>query len=107
MVFRSDKRWGIEPVRTFYGQGGIIFREFCADVFCGRPQMTISQEKHFKEKKVIYPHIFDFKITVRVGTAARVTLGYLPSLHWTNPLSADVLYGRLLIVIVNDFILEN
>jgi len=34
-------RRGVEPVRTFFGQGGrkgVVFSRFCADVVYGRPQ---------------------------------------------------------------------
>jgi len=30
----------IEPVRTFYGQGGVKLSRFCADVLYGRPLKT-------------------------------------------------------------------
>jgi len=34
--------WKVKPVRTFFGQGGIIVLRFCADVFYGRPLILFS-----------------------------------------------------------------
>jgi len=37
----SARTRGAVPVRTFFGQGGINFLQFCADVLYGCPLITI------------------------------------------------------------------
>jgi len=41
LCVRTDKVEGVEPVRTFFGQGGSIFSQFCADVLYGLPLTNI------------------------------------------------------------------
>jgi len=42
----------VEPVRTFYGQGGgVNFSRFCADVYYGRPQRFLEVQNFRKALK--------------------------------------------------------
>jgi len=36
-VSALTRGWRVKPVQIFFGQGGVNFSRFCADVFYGRP----------------------------------------------------------------------
>jgi len=52
-VSARTRGWGVEPVRTFFGQGGrrsnVNFLRFCADVLYGRPLMSLFLDRNVEK----------------------------------------------------------